>query len=150
MKIAEALMQRDDLKRHLEDLNKRLLLNARHQEGEKPSEGVKAMLEDYNQCLSSLTALVLQIKRANNRLVLADGMPLVEALTQRSALLQQHEMLTALADRASELTFHHGRSELRLLPSVDVRALRQQAEVLYRRYRQLDLAIQQLNWLEDL
>ena len=48
MKLAEALQERADLNRRIEQLRSRLLNNAMKQEGEEPSEDPKELLKELD------------------------------------------------------------------------------------------------------
>ena len=150
MKLAEALLQRADLQTRLAELSQRLQKNAVHQEGEPPQEDCAALLADYRQTQKALTALIVRINLANYRVQLADGTALVAALAQRDSLRQEHRMLQTLADSASGTGTRYSRSEIRLLAAVNVSELRTQANELAKRFRELDVAIQQANWNEEL
>ena len=55
-----------------------------------------------------------------------------------------------MADVAGERQQRYGRAEIRILPTVDVGALRRQADELARERRELDTAIQETNWTTEL
>ena len=68
MKLAEALIERADLQRHLAQLQARLLQNAQYQEGESPAEDPAALLEEYRRADDTAKAcrlLDIQIQQAN-------------------------------------------------------------------------------------
>jgi hypothetical protein len=59
-------------------------------------------------------------------------------------------MLVELADGAVQPRDRFTRTELRYESAVDVRALRQAADDVARRLRELDTRIQQVNWATEL
>ena len=61
MKLAEALIERADLQRHLAQLQARLLQNAQYQEGESPAEDPVALLDEYRRANEALHRLIVQI-----------------------------------------------------------------------------------------
>ena len=73
MKLAEALIERADLQRHLAQLQARLLQNAQYQEGESPAEDPAVLLDEYRRANEALHCLIVQINLANQRAALADG-----------------------------------------------------------------------------
>ncbi|PJG82876.1 DIP1984 family protein [Caviibacterium pharyngocola] len=150
MKLAEALIERADLQRRLEQLVQRLQQNAQYQEGEAPLENPTELLAEYQQTANRLENLIVQINSANNRLVLEDGMPMIKALARRDRLKAQHSMLTALANAAIPEQSRYSRSEIKMLAAVDVKDLRKQADNTARTCRELDTLIQQANWLNEL
>ena len=54
MKLAQALVERADLQKRLAQLRRRLLLNAKVQEGEMPAEDPKELLRELEGCVSEL------------------------------------------------------------------------------------------------
>ena len=66
MKLAEALLERADLQRRIDQMNGRLNNNARVQEGEKPAEDPKALLKELESMTSRLETLMAQINLTNS------------------------------------------------------------------------------------
>ncbi|MDO4697829.1 MAG: DIP1984 family protein [Pasteurellaceae bacterium] len=150
MKLAEALIERADLQRRLAQLVQRLKQNAQYQEGESPSEDPQALLAEYTQTADHLKKLVVAINFANNTIQLANGIAMVEALAERDRLKAEHSTLIALAEAAMVDQNRYSRSEIKMLSAVNVREIRQQADVIAKQHRELDTQIQQANWLFDL
>ena len=150
MKLAEALIHRADLQRRLTELNQRLQQNAQYQEGEMPAELPEELLAEYRQTADALEQRVVQINQVNNRIVLPNGMSMVAALAQRDRLKAEHAMLIKLADAATPEQSRYSRSEIKMLAAVNVKTIRQQADALAKRCRELDMQIQQANWQYDL
>ena len=150
MKLAEALIERADLQRRLSQLTQRLQQNAQYQEGEEPSEEPKALLAEYEQTADQLQALVIAINLANNRIQLANGIAMVEALAKRDKLKATHAMLIALASAAMPEQNRYSRSEIKSIAAVNIKAIRKQADDVAKQHRELDTQIQQANWLNDL
>lgn len=150
MKLAEALIERADAQRRLEQLKQRLRQNAQYQEGEAPAESPEALLNEYRETNQKLTRLIVQINLANNRITLENGAKMVEALAERDRLKTEQAMLTDLADAATPTFDRYSHSEIKTLPAVDVQALRKQIDTLAKQHRLLDTQIQQANWLNDI
>ena len=96
MKLAEALIERADLQRRLEQLKQRLNQNAQYQEGEEPAEEPNALLAEYRQTATELERLIIKINLANNRISLENGQLMVEALAKRDRLKAEHSTLMNL------------------------------------------------------
>ena len=111
MKLAEALQERADLNRLIQQLRQRLSNNAAVQEGEVPSEDPQELLSALDQAIQRLEWLITHIN-----------------LTNCAAT----------------------RSEIKILSTVDVRALQKQADSLSKELRLLDNLIQQANWSIEL
>lgn len=150
MKLAEALIYRADLQRRLTELNQRLQQNAQYQEGEMPAELPEELLAEYRQTADALEQQVVQINQTNNHIVLPNGMSMVAALAQRDRLKAEHSMLIKLADAATPEQSRYSRSEIKMLAAVNVKTIRQQADAVAKRCRELDMQIQQANWQYDL
>ena len=67
MKLAEALQERADLNRRIEQLRDRLENNALVQEGETPAEDPAELLADLDRCVDSLEELIGRINLTNSR-----------------------------------------------------------------------------------
>lgn len=150
MKLAEALIERADLQRRLAQLTQRLTQNAQYQEGEQPAEDPNALLADYFRTSEALQKLVVAINLANNRIVLENGISMVEALAQREQLKTTHAMLIQLANAAMPAQDRYSRSEIKRISAVDIKQIRKQADNIAQQHRSLDTQIQRANWLNEL
>jgi hypothetical protein len=150
MKLGEALTRRSDLQTRIAELRNRLTQSARVQEGDKPHEDPAALLEEFEAVADELEGLVGQINRANLAVRLADGRTLTEALARRDSLTLRHQTLRALAEAAGEKHDRYSRSEIKIKSTVAVAKIRQQADDLARERRELDVAIQEANWANEL
>ncbi len=151
MKLAEALIERGDLQKRVDQLRHRITSNARYQEGEEPSEDPGALLAEVGTVLGALERLVVAINLTNSATVLPDGATMTAALARRDALRTRHAIVSAAADAASGNSgYRQLRSELRELPALPIAALRVEADELARALRELDVVIQSTNWEADL
>ena len=98
MKLAEALQERADLNRRIEQLRTRLDMNALVQEGEKPAEDPAELLSELNGCIARLEELISAINHANCR-VTVDGSTLTQLIARRDALTLK---IQAYADGAEK------------------------------------------------
>ena len=80
MKLAEALLQRSDAQRRVDQLRDRVTANARYQEGEEPTEDAADLLAQAVETLATLESLVVRINLTNARTTLADGSTMTAAL----------------------------------------------------------------------
>ena len=150
MKLAEALIERADLQRRLEQLKQRLNQNAQYQEGEEPAESPEALLAEYRQAATKLEQLIVKINLANNRIQLESEQLMVEALAKRDRLKAEHNTLINLADAATQTFDRYSRSEIKTLAAIDVKNIRKQIDEIAKQHRQLDTQIQQANWLSEI
>lgn len=65
MKLAEALAERAEATRRVEQLRARVVGSARHQEGETPAEDAAQLLAEVGEVLDSLETLIRRINRTN-------------------------------------------------------------------------------------
>lgn len=149
MKLAEALQERADLNRRVEQLRARLSNNVVMQEGVKPVESPDALLSEMDALLNRLEALIIAINRTNMATVV-DGAPLSDALARRDVLKMRINMLRNVVDQASRLAQRSRGDEIRQLSAVDVRALQRQVDDLSRDFRLLDNRVQAANWATEL
>ncbi len=151
MKLAEALANRADLQRRIEQMRGRLQKSALVQEGESPPEDPQELLGETERLVSELEGYVRRINRTNLSATLSDGeTTLTDALARRDALALRYGNLKTLVSTASERLPRYGRAEIRILPAVEVGPLRRRMDELARERRELDTAIQQANWATDL
>lgn len=121
MKLAEALQERADLNRRIEQLRYRLSNNVLVQEGEKPLEDPAALLEE-----------------------------LESSFARRDVLSLRADAYRRLVEEASQNTHRATRTEIKILSAVDVPALQRQADDASRELRLLDNTLQATNWTADL
>lgn len=149
MKLAEALQERADLNRRIEQLRSRLSNNVVMQEGVKPVEPPEALLTELDAALQRLETLIIAINRTNMA-ASVDGAPLSDALARRDVLKTRIGILRDAVSQASCIARRSRGDEIRQLPAVDVRALQRQADDLSRDFRLLDNRIQAANWATEL
>lgn len=150
MKLAEALAARADVQRRLEAMRGRLADSALVQEGERPPEDPQELLAETERLLEELEGYVARINRTNLGATLGDGMTLTAALARRDVLGLRYGLLKSLVGAASERLPRYGRTEIRVLPTVEVAPLRRRMDVVARERRELDTAIQAANWTTEL
>ncbi|MFE1784481.1 DIP1984 family protein [Streptomyces sp. NPDC059506] len=154
MKLAEALAERADATRRVEQLRSRIVGNARFQEGETPPEDAAQLLTEAGEALDRLETLIRRINRTNSAADMGPDGTVTDALARRDVLRLRHAVVTAAADAAAgNDQREYGRqlrSELVILPALPVAELRAQADVLAREIRELDMRIQRTNWEVDL
>lgn len=149
MKLAEALQERADLNRRIEQLRYRLNNNVLVQEGEKPLEDPAALLEELESSFTRLEWLIARINLTNCA-VKVEGRSLTELIARRDVLSLRAEAYRRLVEEASQNTHRATRTEIKILSAVDVPALQRQADDVSRELRLLDNTLQATNWTADL
>lgn len=150
MKLSEALILRADYQKRIAQLRQRLTRNAQIQEGEAPAEDPQTLLLESRQTIDALTLIIRQINKTNALTPFRENLSLTDALAERDGLMLQRNILTELIQAAAAATFRYRQAEIKFLRAVDVQLLQKQADDLAKQYRELDTAIQALNWQVDL
>lgn len=154
VKLAEALAERAEATRRVEQLRARVVSNARYQEGETPAEDAAQLLAEVGEVLDALETLIRRINRTNATVEMGPDGTLTDALARRDVLRLRHSVVTAAADAAAgkgERGYGRQlRSELLMLSALPVAELRSQADALARELREVDVRIQRTNWEVDL
>lgn len=149
MKLAEALQERADLNRRIEQLRYRLSNNVLVQEGEKPLEDPAALLGELESSFTRLEWLIARINLTNCA-IKVEGRSLTELIARRDVLSLRAEAYRRLVEEASQNTHRATRTEIKILSTVDVPALQRQADDASRELRLLDNTLQATNWTADL
>ena len=149
MKLAEALQERADLNRRIEQLRYRLNNNVLVQEGEKPLEDPAALLEELESSFTRLEWLIARINLTNCA-VKVEGCSLTELIARRDVLSLRADAYRRLVEEASQNTHRATRTEIKILSAVDVPTLQRQADDASRELRLLDNTLQATNWTADL
>ena len=150
MKLAEALIQRADHRKRLDQLRERLVRVARVQEGDAPAEDPAVLLAEVERAAAELTRLIQRINRTNSTTPLDDGRTIADAIAARDTLQLRHSIIAALVQAAIIKQDRFTKSEVRFQSTVNVAGLQQQADDLAQTYRELDTKIQAANWLVEL
>ena len=149
MKLAEALQRRTDLVRKLDDLKERIRNNALVQDGEQPVENPKALLKEYDDSVAELGDLISKINITNCRTV-RNGRTLTEIIARKDVLEVKRQAYRVIADTANSNTARARNAEVKVLPTLDVTALRKTADAIAKEIRELDNTLQETNWTTEL
>lgn len=150
MKLAEALMERSDLKARIQQLSSRLNRNSRVFEGDEPHEDPKKMLKDLNVMIARYEELVCMINTANATTVAPNGETLARLIARRDSLMMKEKAIKDLIDSATEQDYDYSNDKPKHVPTVDVRSLRREADALAKTIRETDAMIQSTNWSTEL
>ena len=149
-KLGEALARRNELQTRVAEVRDRLRVSALVQEGDSPPEDPEPLLRELDEVAGELERLIASINRTNSQARLASGMTLTEALARRDVLGLLHASLRAVADATAQQQARYSRSEIRMVRTFDVAAVRARVDQLARERRRLDIEIQNANWTVDL
>ena len=149
MKLAEALILRADLQKLIAQLKQRLVDNVKVQEGDQPAEQPTLLFQDLNNLLPQLQDLIVRINLANTQTMVGEK-TMTECLAERDILKTKLDIYRAAYSRAIIRNERYSRQEVRFVPAVDGESLQKKIDVLSKDYRELDMAIQQVNWTTEL
>ena len=149
MKLATALSERADIQRKISELATRLNNNAKVQEGEKPSEDPKELLEQLDSCFERLEELIARINRTNNE-TRYEGMTISDLIAKRDCLKEKIRITRDFLNASSEKITRYSKTEIKIISTVSVADLQKTADEYSKQLRQTDELIQSLNWTTDL
>ena len=145
MKLAEALQERADLNRRIDELRRRLENNALVQEGEDPAEDPAALLAELDGALARLETLMAQINLTNCR-TRADGLTLTELIARKDALQVRLSAYRDLVYTAGQSTSRARGTEIKVKAVLKASELQKQADAMAKELRRLDNLLQETNW----
>ena len=145
MSLAEALQMRADIKTRISQLHSRQNDNAKGQEGEAPAEDPLRLIELLNAECSAYEELIRRINLTNAATVF-EGETLTALLARRDTLSLELSIMRDFLQQASQRIDRYSKTEIKILPTVDVTAMQKTVDAKSKKLRQLDAAIQKLNW----
>ena len=150
MKLAEALQERADLNRRIEQLNSRLYRNSKVQQGRNPEEDPAELISELDGCIARLEYLIAKINICNCHTKTPDGKSITELIAKRDCLTLKLSAYRNVINDASCLTPRASRSEIKIISAVDVKKLQKRTDELAKELRLVDNLIQESNWLTEL
>ena len=150
MKLAEALLLRAEYQQKIANLQGRILQNLKVQEDEKPFENPQDLLAELSGVSDNLCELIQTINARNNTAKLPDGKILSDALVERDALMKKRQILSNIAQVASQMDYRVMHTGIKINTVVSVENLQKQIDEISMQFRELDTQIQSLNWTVDL
>lgn len=150
MKLAEALINRADAQKRLQQLRERLTRSAKVQEGETPPENPDELLAELDRTIAELNKLIRQINKTNAATQLESGLTMTAALADRDTLALKRGILSALIQAATTTQSRFSRSEVKYFSTINIQDIQKQVDDLARQFRELDSRIQELNWQTEL
>ena len=149
MKLAEALNQRADLQKRIAQLRERLANNVKVQEGDQPAEKPEDLFRELEGSLKQLKDLIVSINRTNQETVW-EGKTLTEMIAEKDVLSMHLSTLRATLDTANVRSDRYSRNEIKFVRTIDIAVLQKQIDDYSKQLRELDVKLQQANWMTDL
>ena len=148
MKLAEALNLRADLQKRIANLKERLLINAKVQEGESPTESPQMLLDELNNNIIELENIIKLINKTNSSTYI-DGKSITDIIAKRDTLGLKLSILRSFVSEASNKINRYSATEIKILSSVNVAEKQKEIDNLSKEYRLIDTKLQELNWITD-
>ena len=145
MKLAEALQERADLNRKIDDLRRRLGNSILVQEGEEPAEDPAVLLEALDAAVDRLETLMTQINLTNSR-SRVNGCTLTELIAKKDGLLLKLSAYRDLVYTAGQSTSRARGTEIKVKALLKASELQRTVDELAKEVRLLDNLLQETNW----
>ncbi len=149
MKLAQALQERADINRNIEQLKSRLNNNALVQEGEHTAEDPEKLKEELDSSLMRLEYLIAHINRTNCETTV-DGRTLTELIAQKDVLSLKLHIYKDIAHTASQMSYRARSTEIKIKPAISVCDWQAQIDRMAKELRLLDSKLQETNWSTEL
>lgn len=143
-------MERSDARNYLLHLKQRILHNIRVQEGDQPQEDPAELMEQMEELLDRQASLIRRINRTNVNTWVDESQTIADAIARRDMLKLKISIYRETAHEAGISPGRQTRSEIRYVTLVKAKEIQQKADQLAKEYRELDAAIQALNWNTEL
>jgi len=150
MKLAEALIERAEIKKKNANLIERMKDNVKVQEGDLPAEMLEELLPEYEKNMERFILLTHKINETNNKTSFDDKMNIAEIITERDCLGMRIRAYREIHEKATVRQDRYNRQEVKFVRCIDVKELQRQIDILSKEYREIDTKIQGLNWTVDL
>ena len=128
MKLAEALQERADLNRNIEQLKNRLSSNALVQEGEQPVECPENLKQELDASISRLSYLI----------------------AQKDALSLKLHVYRDVVYAGSQISYRARNTEIKIRSAFSVADWQKEIDRMSKELRRLDNRLQESNWKTDL
>ena len=145
MKLAEALQERADLNRKIDELRRRLGNNVLIQEGEEPAEDPAVLLSELDAAVARLETLMAQINLTNCR-TKAEGQTLTELIARKDTLQLKLSAYRDLVYTAGQTAGRARGTEIRVRAVLKASELQKQVDAMARELRRVDNLLQETNW----
>ena len=150
LKLAEALILRANAQNDIESIKRRLLNNAKVQDGEEPSENPEELLSILDNLITKLEDLIKKINKTNSTTVVDGAKTISDLITEKDCLIKKIRVLKDFANAATLTIDRYNRTEIKIFSTVNVKDLQKEIDKLSKRYREIDTKLQECNWTIDL
>ena len=149
MKLAEALQERADINRKIEQLKSRLNNNVLVQEGEQPAEDPEKLKQELDAAISRLSYIISRINLTNSR-VSIDGQTLTELIAKKDVLSLKISAYKDIVFTASQTAYRARNTEIKIKSAITVTDWQSETDAMSKELRLLDNKLQAVNWSTEL
>lgn len=149
MKLAEALQERADLNRKIEQLQDRLNNNVLVQEGEQTAEDPKKLKYELDSSILRLADLIAHINQTNCTTIV-EGQTLTALIAKKDTLSLKIRLYKEITSTASQTSYRARNTEIKIKSTISVADWQAEIDRMARELRLLDNHLQQSNWSTDL
>lgn len=149
MKLAHLLQERAELNQKIQKTQYRLENNLLIQEGQTPSLDPSELLKEIKSCIHRLKEVIYLINETNQKTIVKDH-SLTYWIAEKDVLKLHYNLLNEAIITASNRYQRSGKNELIITPTVDVKKLQKEADLLAKKVREIDLMLQEANWTTEI
>lgn len=149
MKLAEALQERADLNRNIEQLKDRLIHNVLVQEGEQPAEHPEKLKQELDVSILRLSYLISHINETNCK-TFVDGKSLTEIMAQKDTLSIKIHTYKDVVYTGSQTAYRARNTEIKIKSAITVADWQTEIDKMSKELRLLDNKLQEYNWKTEL
>lgn len=149
MTLAEALMERAELKAKISAVSDRIEDNILVQDNEAPGEEPKELLPELSASIQRLRVLISQINKTNCS-TLIDRESLTDLIARRDCLLLEISSYRDFTETSRRSTDRARGSEIKIRPCIEVKELQKRLDDLSKELRELEVKLQKANWNTEL
>lgn len=149
MKLAEALQERADLNRKIEQLQDRLNNNVLVQEGEQTAEDPKKLKYELDSSILRLADLIAHINQTNCTTIV-EGQTLTALIAKKDTLSLKIRLYKEITSTASQTSYRARNTEIKIKSTISVADWQAEIDRMARELRLLDNQLPQSNWSTDL
>ncbi|MBQ5329653.1 MAG: DIP1984 family protein [Oscillospiraceae bacterium] len=149
MKLAEALQERADLNRKIEELRRRISQSLLTQEGEEPPEDPDQLIKELDNAADRLSRLTVAINHTNC-VTEVNGSSLTEMIARKDMLALRLSAYRDMVHVAGQSVSRSRGTEIKILPVIKASELQRTADSIAKELRLLDNTLQESNWKTEL
>ncbi|MDU1300234.1 MAG: DIP1984 family protein, partial [Veillonella sp.] len=107
------------------------------------------LLKTLDQCVTRLQKLIAHINLTNCKTIV-EGRSITEIIAEKDSAALRLSAYRTLASSAGSINFRARGSEIKLIPTVNVKDIQKEADNIAKQVRLLDNLLQSANWTTEL